>query len=150
MAEYIEREALMSAVLELPPKMDEEGYGWLGRRGVWQMIADFPAADVVEVMRCIEREAFKEDVRRLSTHYLTEWDTLGVLAAADRIPAADVRPVVLCRDCDNWNDWDSAGKKSLGNYRCSCSYWSVEDGPIFYTAETDFCSYAEKREEDNA
>ena len=42
----------------------------------------------------IEREAFKAEIRRLSTHYLNEWDTLGVLAAADRIPAADVRPVV--------------------------------------------------------
>ena len=52
MAECIEREALMDAVLELPPKMDEDGYGWLARRGVWQMIADFPAADVVEVVRC--------------------------------------------------------------------------------------------------
>ena len=60
--------------------------------------------------------------------------------------AADVRPVVLCRDCDNWNEWDSAGRKSFGNYRCSCAYWTVEDGPTYYTAETDFCSYAEKRE----
>ena len=42
----------------------------------------------------IEREAFKAEILRLSTHYLNEWDTLGVLAAADRIPAADVRPVV--------------------------------------------------------
>lgn len=42
----------------------------------------------------ISREAFKAEIRRLSTHYLNEWDTLGVLAAADRIPAADVRPVV--------------------------------------------------------
>ena len=41
----------------------------------------------------IERKAFKAEVRRLSTHYLNEWDTLGVLAAVDRIPAADVRPV---------------------------------------------------------
>jgi len=49
MAEYISRDALMDAILELPPKMDEDGYGWLGRRGVWQMVADFPAADVVPV-----------------------------------------------------------------------------------------------------
>lgn len=42
----------------------------------------------------ISREALKEEVRRLSTHYLNEWDTLGVLASVDRIPAADVRPVV--------------------------------------------------------
>lgn len=53
----------------------------------------------------IEREAFKAEVRRLSTHYLNEWDTLGVLAAAD------VRPVVrgkwIDRDDDyyGWNMW---------------------------------------------
>lgn len=41
----------------------------------------------------ISRSAFKEEVRRLSTHYLNEWSTLGVLAAVDRIPAADVREV---------------------------------------------------------
>lgn len=63
------------------------------------------------------------------------------------IPAADARPVVLCRDCDCWNDWDSAGKESLGNYVCSCAHWSVEDGPVLYTGPDDFCSYGEKREE---
>lgn len=41
----------------------------------------------------IEREAFKAEIRRLSTHYLNEWNTLGVLAAVDRVPAADVREV---------------------------------------------------------
>ena len=41
----------------------------------------------------ISREAFKAEALRLSTHYLNEWDTLGVLAAADRIPSADVQPV---------------------------------------------------------
>ena len=60
---------------------------------------------------------------------------------------ADVRPVVFCRDCDCWNEWDSAGRESLGNYVCSCAHWSVEDGAILYTRPTDFCSYGEKREE---
>lgn len=59
----------------------------------------------------IEREAFKAEIRRLSTHYLNEWDTLGVLAAGDRIPAADVRPVVLCRDCIfRSNEWTGCPK----------------------------------------
>lgn len=49
MAEYIEKEAILKAILDLPPKMDEQGYGWLGRRGVWQMLLDFPAADVQPV-----------------------------------------------------------------------------------------------------
>ena len=60
----------------------------------------------------IEREAFKEEVRRLSTHYLNEWDTLGVLAAADRIPAADVRPVVRGK-------WVQGDMPTYGGYKCS-------------------------------
>ena len=46
MAEYIERDKVLDAILALPPKMDEQGYGWLGRMGVWQMIRDFQSADV--------------------------------------------------------------------------------------------------------
>lgn len=73
----------------------------------------------------IEREAFKAEIRRLSTHYLNEWDTLGVLAATDRTPAADVREVVLCRDCKYYNDE-------------TCDRWS--DGT--YLKPNDFCSRA--------
>ena len=72
---------------------------------------------------------------------------MDVLDAVEDAPAADVRPVVFCRDCDCWNEWDSVGRESLGNYVCSCAHWSVEDGPILYTRPTDFCSYGEKREE---
>ena len=46
MAEYIDRDKVLEAILALPPKMDEQGYGWLGRMGVWQMIRDFQSADV--------------------------------------------------------------------------------------------------------
>ena len=55
----------------------------------------------------IEREAFKAEILRLSTHYLNEWDTLGVLAAADRIPASDVREVkrgVWCPQPSDFKD----------------------------------------------
>ena len=48
--DYIDRDAVLEAVLNLPPKMDEQGYGWLGRRGVWQMLCDFPSSDVVPVV----------------------------------------------------------------------------------------------------
>ncbi|MBO5970732.1 MAG: hypothetical protein J6S14_19840 [Clostridia bacterium] len=60
--------------------------------------------------------------------------------------AEEVAPVIRCEHCDNWNEWDHSGHKSLGNFRCSCAYWTVEDGPTFYTAPTDFCSYAEPRD----
>ena len=47
MRKYISCDDLLDAILSLPAKMDEDGYGWLGRRGVWQMVSDFPASDVV-------------------------------------------------------------------------------------------------------
>lgn len=72
--------------------------------------------------------------------------TALIYALIDRVPAADVVPVIRCERCDNWNEWDHSGHKSLGNFRCSCAYWTVEDGPTFYTAPTDFCSYAEPRD----
>ena len=49
MAEYIDRDKVLEAILNLPPKMDEQGYGWLGRMGVWQMLSYFPAEDVQPV-----------------------------------------------------------------------------------------------------
>lgn len=79
------------------------------------------------------------DEKHLLPAERTLWSTI-----AD-IPAADVAPVVRCRDCDCWNEWDHAGHESLGNFRCSCAYWSVEDGSAFYTAPTDFCSNGQKR-----
>ena len=64
----------------------------------------------------ISREAFKAEVWSLSTHYLNEWDTLGVLAAADRIPAADVQPVRHGR----WIGHDTGnGRLSIDEDTCS-------------------------------
>lgn len=60
MDDCIEREALLQSILDLPPKMDEDGYGWLGRRGVWQMVLDFPAADVRPVVLCRDCKYFSE------------------------------------------------------------------------------------------
>lgn len=48
----------------------------------------------------------------------------------ERIPAADVRPVVLCRDCKNYIERSGA-----------CAYLVVG------MREDDFCSYGKKREE---
>ena len=50
MAEYIERDKLLDAVFELPPKMDAQGYGWIARGGLCQLIRDFPSADVQPVV----------------------------------------------------------------------------------------------------
>ena len=60
MADYIDRDKVLDAILALPPKMDEQGYGWLGRMGVWQMLNDIPAADVQPVVRCSDFLESKE------------------------------------------------------------------------------------------
>ena len=43
---YIDKDFLLDAILEIPCKMDEDGYGWISRSGVYRMISDFPPADV--------------------------------------------------------------------------------------------------------
>lgn len=68
----------------------------------------------------ISRDAFKQEVRRLSTHYLNEWDTLGVLAAVDRIPAADVRPVVRGRWETVMLDHERMGCRPTAHYCSEC------------------------------
>lgn len=96
----------------------------------------------------IARETIIELFNKWADGYsYIEVPTKDAIACVRAMPAADVRPVVLCRDCDCWNDWDSAGRESLGNYVCSCAHWTVEDGAVFYTKPTDFCSYGKKREE---
>lgn len=89
------------------------------------------------------------DMGIVTTHeyYLLNKLSKKIDRRIQRVPAADVQPVIRCKDCDLWNEWDHSGRESLGNFRCSCAYWSVEDGPVFFTAPTDFCSYAEPKEE---
>lgn len=90
----------------------------------------------------ISREAALRECQYDADGYVTQ----GIKT----IPAADVVPVVRCKDCDLWNEWDHAGRESLGNFRCSCAYWTTEDGPtLFYTAPTDFCSYGERKDGDS-
>ena len=76
----------------------------------------------------------------------TEHDYEEVARYLEECPAVDAVPVCRCKDCELWNDWDSAGKESLGNYVCSCAHWSVEDGAILYTRPTDYCSYGERKD----
>ncbi len=59
---------------------------------------------------------------------------------------AEVAEVVRCKDCELWNEWDEAGHKKLGNYVCSCAYFSNEDGYMVYTGPDDYCSHGERKE----
>lgn len=68
------------------------------------------------------------------------------LTDVENCTTIDAVPVVRCRECELWNDWDSAGHKELGNFVCSCAHWTNEDGYVVYTKPDDFCSYSERKD----
>lgn len=103
---------------------------------------------------CIEREKLIKEVRRLSTHYLNEWDTLGVLAAIDRIPAADVRPVVR-GEWEHTEDFDEYGGGRYVEWTCSVCFskakggWAVRDEHIDEAPTWNFCPNCGARMEES-
>lgn len=58
----------------------------------------------------------------------------------ERIPAADVRPVVRCKDCKHWKSYDNTGHHL-------CTYVA---GAQFIRKSDDFCSRGAKMEENDA
>lgn len=53
-----------------------------------------------------------------------------------------------CKDCNNWNEQFSAGRKSWNNYVRYCSEWSdPENGYKRYTLLSDYCSYFVPKED---
>lgn len=65
--------------------------------------------------------------------------------ALSAIPAADVRPVVFCRDCKNSYEWANVDGD---NYRY-CGYlrsrWNHDTDRMVY--DDDYCKWGRKREE---
>ena len=118
MAEYIDREEYC----EKHCRCSNE-YCGKERCPIWKA----PAADVVPVDEYIKREAVKG---------LININFSGLLAAIDLIPAADVAPVVRCKDC-------AYSYEDIGGRTCShgvCVDCIVPD---------DFCCAYGKREENN-
>lgn len=52
-------------------------------------------------MRLIDADKLKEYVNSISSGFLCEWDTLGVLSAIDKQQTVDAVPVVRCVNCKN-------------------------------------------------
>lgn len=72
----------------------------------------------------------------------------GLISAVKNFPAADVRPVVLCRDCINYVKSEEVN----GEKMCvRDADWSVEDGCYYgfteYPSPDWFCADGKKREE---
>lgn len=65
-----------------------------------------------------------------------------VLYDIQHMPTLTQPTIGHCKDCDNWGEEFSAGRKSLNNYVCYCSEWSdPENGYKRYTPPSDYCSY---------
>lgn len=65
-------------------------------------------------------------------------DAIEIMAEVHYMPAADVAPVVRCKDCV----WRGREECAMF-YRCDCGEqhtWETDD---------DFCSYGERKEPDN-
>ena len=59
------------------------------------------------------------------------------VAALDSVPAADVRPVVQCKDCKHAEPWYRD--------RLLCFLWNEDAGNGVF--ESGFCSYGERKGE---
>lgn len=76
-------------------------------------------------------------------------DILGEEYELDQLQKTIQKQIIMgyCKDCYNWNEQFSAGRKSLNNYVCYCSEWSdPENGYRRYTLPSDYCSYFEPKE----
>ena len=74
-----------------------------------------------------------------------EYDTKLI----DEIPAADVVPVVRCRDCKYWGDEDGKLQDSDGALcaRCTVHNYLIDGRHTGWCpTENDFCSYGERKE----
>ena len=87
----------------------------------------------------IEREATKERLRMWITDCVLDGDNdaadcfRGCIDLLDSIPAADVAPVVRCKDC-RWRGREDCAMF----YRCDCGEQHT------WETDNDFCSYGEQ------
>jgi hypothetical protein len=80
--------------------------------------------------RLIDADVLKQDINNVSTHWLNEWSTLGVLAMVDKQPSCDAVPVCRCKDC-------SVGMcYSDGSVQCEWSNGFYAD---------DYCPHGERK-----
>ena len=91
--------------------------------------------------RLIDANALKAHINGVSTHWLNDWSTLGVLAAVDKQPTVDAVEVVRCKDCDYFTEHnDVRTGRPMGYGECHRLFGELFKGD-------DFCSYGERREE---
>ncbi len=80
----------------------------------------------------ISRKGAVDELQEKVFHNLTD-EYYGTMQVLNELPAANVAPVVRCRDCKYWCN---------GDVIVGC-YWDVDGGQ---PEEMDFCSRGERKE----
>ena len=134
MDEYIKREALVHRL--------KSPYLFNITQRIFDIISEIPADDVapIEALERLRDEMCAQDLitmeglRRLNT-LIWKYTTVHIEA----LPAADVAPVVRCKDCKHkgWVQEPCHGK--------SVDYCKVWDCTL-RNLETTFCSYGERKD----
>lgn len=88
----------------------------------------------------IDREAALEECDWYANEFCEcEYAIMPLKGALENLPAADVRPVVLCRDCRHWDtDWTPTHARKNEHFCPNIGLTTREDW---------FCADGEKREE---
>jgi hypothetical protein len=82
---------------------------------------------------CLEFDGIQPDCNQCLLH--------GAKKAIESIPAADVRPVVLCRDCYAYRRGNELAEAAYLDPKMYCGLLRCEMG------EDSFCSYGKRKEE---
>lgn len=89
----------------------------------------------------IDREAFLEAIERMKPYHQEADDIAEML---QNFPAANVRPVVLCRDCIHLSGVTNGGSF----FRCDrYDRWQDESNRVYMPLD-GFCCYGQKNEEE--
>ena len=94
----------------------------------------------------IEREAAIRVVNGQSSLTMTR---RSLIDSIGKLPAADVVPVVRCRECKHWGDEDGKLQSSDGVLFARCKIHNyLLDGRHtgWCPTDNDFCSYGERKE----
>lgn len=82
--------------------------------------------------RLIDADAFLEKMKRTSRYFDVVFDV-------EEMPTVDAVEVIRCKDC-KYGDWDSKPDDAMVCMR-------TKDG--FWRSGNDFCSYGERKEDDD-
>lgn len=90
-------------------------------------------------MRLIDADALREDMQWCIDHDMYD-KPYDYLAEIDDAPTIDAVQVVRCKNCKHWSEWENG---------CGSCHRSENGYNWFGVDATDYCSFGERRGEDD-